>query len=72
MPRFGPISRKKLIQLLVKLGFNGPYSGGKHQFMVKGEITLRLPNPHVGDIGLELLSRILRQSKIDRRDWEKL
>jgi hypothetical protein len=25
-----------------QLGFDGPYSGGKHQFMAKGEATVRL------------------------------
>ena len=32
MPSFGPTSRKELIQFLRRLGFAGPYSGGKHQF----------------------------------------
>ena len=72
MPHFGPIKRKDLIQYLRVLGFEGPYSGGKHQFMVKGEITLRIPSPHRGDIGKELLSRILKQAKIDREKWERL
>jgi predicted RNA binding protein YcfA (HicA-like mRNA interferase family) len=72
MPRFGPIKRRDLIRYLGQLGFEGPYSGGKHQFMIKGEITLRLPNPHRSDIGKELLARILRQARIDREEWEKL
>lgn len=72
MPQFGPIKRKDLIKYLRALGFRGPYSGGKHQFMVKGEITLSIPNPHKGDIGRELLSRVLRQAKIDRDTWERL
>jgi predicted RNA binding protein YcfA (HicA-like mRNA interferase family) len=72
MPRFGPIKRKELIRLLRILGFEGPYSGGKHQFMIKGETTLRIPNPHTGDIGKELLARILKQGRIDRETWEKL
>lgn len=72
MPQFGPIKRKDLIRYLKALGFQGPYSGGKHQFMVKGEITLSVPNPHKGDIGRELLSRVLRQAKIDRDTWERL
>jgi hypothetical protein len=50
----------------------GPYSGGKHQFMVKDDITVRLPNPHQGDIGQEFLARILRQARIDREQWEIL
>ncbi|OHB90830.1 MAG: hypothetical protein A3E19_06790 [Planctomycetes bacterium RIFCSPHIGHO2_12_FULL_52_36] len=72
MPQFGPIKRKDLIKYLRALGFQGPYSGGKHQFMVKGEITLSVPNPHKGDIGRELLSRVLRLAKIDRDTWERL
>ena len=72
MPRPGPIKRVQLIRYLQILGFEGPYSGGKHQFMLKGAIRLRLPNPHKSDVGGELLSRILKQAEIDRDSWEKL
>lgn len=72
MPRFGPISRQDLIRYLRLRGFDGPYSGGKHGFMLKGDLTLRIPNPHQGDIGKELLARILRQAGIDKADWENL
>ena len=72
MPRFGAISRKDLIFYLRQLGFDGPYSGGKHQFMSKGNLTLRIPNPHQADIGKELLTRLLRQASISKDDWEKL
>jgi predicted RNA binding protein YcfA (HicA-like mRNA interferase family) len=72
MPRLGPIRRRDLIRYLKRLGFEGPYSGGKHQFMVKDDITVRLPNPHQGDIGQEFLTRILRQARIDREQWEAL
>ncbi len=72
MPRLGSIKRKELIRLLRTVGFEGPYSGGKHQFMIKGETTLRIPNPHQSDIGKELLARILNQAKIDRETWERL
>jgi predicted RNA binding protein YcfA (HicA-like mRNA interferase family) len=61
-----------LIRFLQQAGFDGPYSGGKHQFMVKEDITLWIPNPHQGDIGRELLARILRQAHIDRNKWETL
>ena len=72
MPRPGPTKRVDLIRYLQILGFEGPYSGGKHQFMLKGTIRLRLPNPHKSDVGRELLSRILKQAGIDRASWEKL
>jgi predicted RNA binding protein YcfA (HicA-like mRNA interferase family) len=57
---------------LKQLGFEGPYSGGKHQFMIKDDVTVRLPNPHQGDIGQEFLARILRQARIERDQWETL
>ena len=72
MPPFGPVKRKDLIRHLKELEFEGPYSGTKHQFMVKGNVTIRLPNPHQTDIGRELLARILRQAGINKEDWEKL
>jgi predicted RNA binding protein YcfA (HicA-like mRNA interferase family) len=72
MPAFGPISRKDLVRYLRKMGFDGPYSGGKHQFMIKDDITLTIPNPHKGDIGRELLACILRQAGISRKKWERL
>jgi len=72
MPPFGPVKRKDLVRYLRRLGFDGPYSGGRHQFMVKGHVTLRVPNPHQADIGRELLGRILRQAGIARTTWEKL
>jgi len=72
MPSFGPVKRKDFIKYLQQAGFDGPYAGGKHQFMVKGDITLAIPNPHQGDIGRELLNRILRQAGISRDEWEIL
>ena len=72
MPPFGPIKRKELIKALRQAGFEGPFAGGKHEFLVKGELRLVLPNPHQGEIGKELLARILRQANISRTEWEKL
>ncbi len=72
MPPFGPISRRDLIRCLKKAGFAGPYVGGKHQYMVKGELKVALPNPHQIDIGRDFLARILRQAGIGRDEWERL
>jgi predicted RNA binding protein YcfA (HicA-like mRNA interferase family) len=36
MPSFGPTKRKDLIKALKKAGFEGPFAGGKHEFLVKG------------------------------------
>ena len=72
MPRFGPVKRRDLIRYLRQLGFDGPYAGGRHQFMAKGDITLSIPNPHREDIGRDLLARILRQAQVSQEKWENL
>lgn len=72
MPALGPTSRKELVRRLLEMGFEGPYSGGKHQFMLKDKLALTIPNPHKREIGPGLLSRILRQAGISRKEWEHL
>ena len=58
MPRFGPIKRQDLIRYLLLLGFDGPYAGGKHMFMQRGDITITIPNPHRGDIPGSIVQNI--------------
>ena len=72
MPPLGSIKRQDLIRYLRQLGFDGPYSGKKHQFMLKDSLRLTIPNPHQGDISINLLAKILRQAKINRDDWDQL
>jgi predicted RNA binding protein YcfA (HicA-like mRNA interferase family) len=72
VPRFGPVKRQDLIRYLRQVGFEGPYSGGRHQFMVQGDITIWIPNSHQSDIGRDLLARLLRQAHSDRDTWGKL
>jgi len=69
----GSISRKELIRKFKALGFEGPFSGGKHQFMVKGRKKIRIPNPHgKKDIHISLLKEILKQAGISEEDWERV
>jgi predicted RNA binding protein YcfA (HicA-like mRNA interferase family) len=72
MPRFGSIKHRELVQCLRQLGFRGPYAGGKYQFMVKGGLRVRIPNPHWEDIGRNLLGEILREAHIEIAAWEEL
>ena len=72
MPRLGPISRDNLIRNMRKLGFRGPEAGAKHQAMVRGNLLVRIPNPHGSDIDISLLKEILRQAGISKSDWEQL
>ena len=50
MPKIAPIKRKDLIKYIRKLGFDGPFSGGNHQYLKKDNLKVRIPNPHQGDI----------------------
>ncbi|HPG69867.1 MAG TPA: type II toxin-antitoxin system HicA family toxin [Candidatus Hydrogenedentes bacterium] len=72
MPPFGPVKRRDLTRFLRACGYQGPYSGEKHQFMTRGELTLRIPNPHQGEVGSGLLGAILRQAEVSREQWESL
>lgn len=72
MPPFGPIKRRELVAALRRNGFEGPFSGGNHEFMVKEALRVRVPNPHGTDVGKALLQKILREAGIDRPTWESL
>ena len=67
--RLTPVSRRELIKRLRSLGWDGPFSGGKHQFMVHGAMKLPIPNPHGGILSVGRVSEILRETGIDRQDW---
>ena len=72
MPSVGPISHRDLVRYLKRMGFEGPYTGGRHQYMIRLDLKLMIPNPHRGDISRDLLIRILRQAEIAREEWERL
>ena len=69
MSRFAPVSWRELVQRLRDLGFEGPYAGGRHPQMRRGDVTVIIPNPHEGDIGVGLLQRLLREAGISREEW---
>ena len=68
--RLSPVSRSELIRRLRMLDWEGPFAGGKHQFMIKGPVQLTIPNPHGrGEIGVNLLKLILKEAGITRNEW---
>ena len=67
--RLTPITRRELIKRLRNLGWDGPFSGGKHQFMVRGAMKLPIPNPHGGVLGVGIVSEILKETGISREEW---
>ena len=72
MPPFGPIKRRELVACLRRLGYSGPYASGRHEFMLRGVISVTIPNPHGSDIGPNLLAKVLRQAGVTRVEWEAL
>jgi predicted RNA binding protein YcfA (HicA-like mRNA interferase family) len=70
--RLSPVTRSDLIKRLRALGWEGPIAGRKHQHIVKGEVQLTIPNPHRGDIGVNLLAIILKEAGVSRDEWLKL
>ena len=72
MSHFGPIKRRELIACLRRLGYSGPYAGGRHEFMLRGQASVTIPNPHGSDIGPNLLGKVLRQANVTREEWEAL
>ena len=71
MDKLSPVSWNNLVRKLKKFGFEGPYQGGKHPYMVKGDLVLTIPNPHKKEIGVDLLIRVLRQANIAKEQWVK-
>lgn len=69
MPKLTPITWRELVRRLRDLGFEGPFAGGKHPYMIRGDVVVTIPNPHRDDIGVALLQRILEQAGIGRNEW---
>ncbi len=64
-----PVSRREMVRKLKVLGFDGPFPGGKHEWMRRGGLRVTIPNPHGGVIDPGLIRRILRQAGISIEDW---
>ncbi len=76
MSRWTPCKRREFIRRLRLLGFDGPFSGSRHQFLVFGENRLTIPsNDEYSVPQLRLMLReastILR-TEISLADWERL
>ncbi|MFH0905066.1 MAG: type II toxin-antitoxin system HicA family toxin [Methanobacteriota archaeon] len=71
MTKLMPVSWKELVKRLKDFGFEGPFSGGRHPYMIKGNLVLTIPNPHKKEISIDLLIRILKQAEIKRLEWLK-
>jgi predicted RNA binding protein YcfA (HicA-like mRNA interferase family) len=67
-----PVSWPEFVRRLKDFGFEGPFQGGRHPYMIKDSLVLTLPNPHRTEISVDLLVRILRQAGISRDEYLKM
>jgi predicted RNA binding protein YcfA (HicA-like mRNA interferase family) len=54
---------------LKALGFEGPFPGGRHQWMRRDGLRVTIPNPHGSEIDPGLIRRILRLAGITVDEW---
>lgn len=68
MARLTPMSAKAIHRRFSELGWE-IVRGSKHPFAVKAGLRVRLPNLHGSDVSVNLVSTIIRQAGISRKDW---
>jgi hypothetical protein len=74
--RWVPCKRKQFVRKLRKLGFDGPFTGTRHHFMVYGDDRLAVPSNH--EYSIAQLKMMLREvetilgSKISLDRWNNL
>ena len=44
MSKWTPCKRREFIRKLRSLGFEGPFSGSRHQFLIRGQNRLAIPS----------------------------
>jgi predicted RNA binding protein YcfA (HicA-like mRNA interferase family) len=69
MPNLRPVPRRELMRRLKALGFEGPFPGGRHQWMRRDGLRVTIPNPHGSEIDPGLIRRILRLAGITVDEW---
>jgi len=74
--QWNPCKRRDFIQRLRSLGFDGPFSGTRHQFMTHGEHRLAIPSND--EYSVPQLRLILREVEtilgraLTADEWSKL
>ena len=76
MSQWTPCKRREFVQRLRGLGFDGPFSGTRHQFMVFG--THRLTIPTNAEYSVPQLRMLLHEAEviigrvITAQEWNQL
>ena len=77
MSPWQPCKRRVFIKRLRKLGFEGPFSGTRHQFMVFGNYRLSIPSnaeysvPQLRKMIREVVESILSRT-LASAEWNRL
>ncbi len=76
MSQWRRCKRSSFVLKLIKLGFIGPYSGAKHQFLVYQNYRLAIPSNN--EYSVPQLKMMIREvehiigDKISAEDWQNL
>jgi hypothetical protein len=76
MSPWQPCKRRVFIKRLRKLGFEGPFSGTRHQFMVLGNYRLSIPSN--SEFSVPQLRMMIREVEaildrtLDSEEWKRL
>ena len=75
MSRWAPCKRREFVRRLCILGFEGPLSGARHQFLIHGDRRLAVPsNEEYSVPQLRMMPREIEQilgRKITAEAWNK-
>lgn len=71
MPKLVPLKPEAVVRKLRRLGFEGPYPGGRHRRMVNLTTGKIIPIPyHRGcEVSVGLLREIITELGITRDEW---
>lgn len=74
MPKLNPLPAKKMVKILLKLGFKEMRSRGSHHFFLNKdtEMTTVVPIHQNEDLGIGILKEILKDIKLSVEDYERL
>jgi hypothetical protein len=71
-----PSKRRDFVKKLKRLGFEGPYSGSRHQFLVLGHHRLTIPsNSEYSVMQVKMMLKQVKQitgNQINLSQWESL
>jgi predicted RNA binding protein YcfA (HicA-like mRNA interferase family) len=72
MTKIKPLSYKKIIKVLEKVGFQPIRQTGSHLFMKNPDGRTTIIPIHSKEIKVEIINAILKEAKISRDEWIEL